>query len=144
MKVEVGGVFMALIDWKQKYSVKVKEMDTQHMKLIGMINNLYERMKKNPSIEIIAPLIQELLSYTKVHFATEEYYMKESDYPGYSEQREQHGEFLNKIMELQQKFEEGNIINSMEIIKFIKAWLVHHISNEDCKYSLFFNVNGID
>ncbi len=134
---------MTLINWKPKYSVNVKEMDTQHMKLIDMINNLYELIKNDHNKENISILIQDLINYTKVHFAKEEYYMKVHDYPGYSIQREEHMEFLGRITNLQQDFENEKILDSLENLKFLKTWIVHHIRSVDGKYSVFFNIKGI-
>ena len=36
---------MALIEWSDDLSVKVKELDVQHQKLIAMINDLNDAMK---------------------------------------------------------------------------------------------------
>jgi hypothetical protein len=36
---------MSLIQWEEKYSVKHATIDSQHKKLVELINNLHEAMK---------------------------------------------------------------------------------------------------
>jgi hemerythrin len=36
---------MALFDWKETYSVGVKEIDNQHKMLVGTLNELFEAMR---------------------------------------------------------------------------------------------------
>jgi len=138
-----GVCTMAVLTWDNKYSVKVKEMDEQHIKLIGMINNLHDMMKTGKSKEFVAPLLKDMLAYGKEHLSKEEAYMKKYNYPGYDKQREQHVEFVNKIVDLQDKYEKGNLLLSMEILKFLNTWFVNHICNMDAQYATFFNEKGL-
>ena len=36
---------MSFFEWKEDYSVEIKKIDTQHEKLVGYLNELYESMK---------------------------------------------------------------------------------------------------
>lgn len=38
---------MAYLEWQEKYSVNVREIDEQHKNLVAMINDLYEGMLAN-------------------------------------------------------------------------------------------------
>lgn len=134
---------MALVSWNDKYSVKVREMDTHHQKLLNMINALHDSMKTGKGRESIAPLLQELLLYSKEHFSKEEHYMKLYGYPDFAKQQEQHTLFINKVMDLQQKFNQGNTMISMDILRFLNAWFVDHVCGVDNRYSSFFNEKGL-
>ena len=63
---------MALIEWNDEYSVKVKEIDQQHMKLVNLINELHLAMKEARGREVVGKILTDLISYTKFHFSTEE------------------------------------------------------------------------
>ena len=71
---------MALIAWNDSYSVKVKQMDEQHKKLVEMINQLHDAMKVGQGKQVVGDVLNALVSYTKTHFASEEGCHRYSNY----------------------------------------------------------------
>ncbi len=71
------------IAWSEKYSVKVKELDNQHKKLIDIINKLDNNMRQGKGKEVLGNVLNEMLDYTRVHFTAEERILRESAYPDY-------------------------------------------------------------
>ncbi len=134
---------MVLIKWSEKYSVNIKKVDEQHKKLIEMINNLHGAMLHGKSHEILGNIIDGLIDYTKTHFKTEEELMKNYGYPGYLSHKLQHDKFVRKVSEFQRKFEEGELTLSMEIMNFLKDWLLNHILGTDKKFGPFLNEKGV-
>ena len=63
---------MPLFVWNDSYSVKVAELDNQHKKLIGLINQLYDAMKEGKGKDVLEVIFTELIEYTKNHFSAEE------------------------------------------------------------------------
>lgn len=84
---------MSLIDWSDKFSVNVREIDEQHRKLINLINTLHGAMKAGKSVGVIAEVLQELAEYTDYHFSTEGGYMTMHGYPAYHQHKAKHGKF---------------------------------------------------
>jgi hemerythrin len=72
---------MELIKWKDVFSVKVSEVDNQHKKLIGLINQLYDAMRVGKGREVLGSVLTELVNYTIYHFSTEERLFREYGYP---------------------------------------------------------------
>lgn len=134
---------MPLINWDDKLSVKVKEIDDQHKKLIGMVNDLHDAMIKGSSKDIIGKILSEMTAYTVTHFATEEKYMVKFGYTGYMEHKTEHKNFVVKATDLKAKFDSGKMMLSVEIMNFLKDWLSKHILGTDKKYSACFNENGL-
>ena len=124
---------MALIEWNNNYSVSVGEMDSQHKKLIALINNLHEAMKTGKAKDIMGGILNELVNYTKNHFADEEKYMQKINFAELDKQKEAHAAFIKKISEAQKGHAEGKTI-SLDIMNFLNKWLVEHIVNMDKKY----------
>lgn len=134
---------MALVEWKEDYSVSVENFDNQHKKLFDLINNLHDAMKKGASSAVIPGIIDELFDYTQKHFSNEEELFVRYNYPEFENQKNAHTTFLNKISEFKKDFESGKLGLSIEIISFLNDWLVSHIKGADKKYGKFFNDLGI-
>ena len=125
---------MALIEWTQKLSVGVPEMDEQHKKLVELINRLHEAMRKGEGPSVIKAVLNELVTYIKVHFAAEERMLASREYPGLAAQKRMHKVFTDKVAEMNQKVQSGAMLSSITVSSFLQDWLVNHIQNEDKKY----------
>jgi methyl-accepting chemotaxis protein/hemerythrin len=54
-----------------------------------------------------------------------------------------HKSFVNKVIEFEEKILSGKAAVTMEVMNFLKDWLVKHIKGVDRKYSGFFNDRGV-
>ncbi|MDT3700179.1 MAG: bacteriohemerythrin [Thermincola sp.] len=134
---------MAYITLDEKYSVGVKEIDLQHQKLVELINSLHDAMKEGKGKDVLARVIQELVKYAASHFATEEKYMTKFNYPGYSAHKAEHEKFVKQVVDFQKDFDSGKAVMTLEVMSFLKDWLVKHILGTDKKYTSFFNEHGL-
>lgn len=134
---------MSIIEWQTSYSVSVSRFDEQHKQIIKLINVLHSAMKKGDGQVILGEIFYSLADYTKNHFAEEERMMEANGYSDISRHKTAHDHLLNKVKELQEEFIQGNGTLSIEVLNFLKDWLVTHIQGEDRKYGSFFNIKGI-
>lgn len=134
---------MALIEWNNDMSVNVVEIDNQHKKLVSMINELNDAMAKGKGKEAIGKIINGLVSYATTHFATEEKYFDMFKYPGSLSHKKEHADFVKKVGEFQDGFNKGSLALTIEVMRFLKDWLTHHILGSDKKYGPFFNEKGL-
>ena len=132
-----------IVTWDDKYSVNVSEIDNQHKKLVDLINKLHDAMKQGKSKEVLSEIISELINYTDVHFKTEEKYFDKFNYPKSDAHKTLHKNFVDKVLDFKNKYESGNAALSIEIINFLKDWLINHINGSDKEYSSFFNEHGL-
>lgn len=131
-----------LIEWSRSYSVGVTQMDNEHKRLIDIINNLYSAMRGGRSTEAVGSVLDELIEYTKTHFAHEEGLMQQSNYQDYDIQKRSHVELVNQVLEIQKKFRDGTALGQ-EVMTFLKNWLINHIQGLDKKYGPVMNKKGI-
>ena len=131
-----------LINWSRSYSVGVTQMDNEHKRLIDIINNLYAAMIAGRSREAVGSILDELIDYTKTHFAHEEKLMQEAGYSGYDEQKRSHVALVSQVVEIQQKYRNGTALGQ-EVMNFLKDWLINHIQGLDKKYGPVMNRKGI-
>lgn len=134
---------MALINWSDSYSVKVKEIDNQHKKLVELINLLHDSMKEGKGKEALDKVLDELVKYTVYHFSYEERLFEKYGYPEAKIHTRQHNDLIEQVKKFVKDFESGKSILAMEVMNFLRDWLMKHISGDDKKYSSFFNAKGI-
>jgi hemerythrin len=125
---------MSLIKWKEEYSVKVAEIDEQHKKLIGLINQLADAMSVGKGRDVLNGVLAELVSYTEYHFETEEKLFREHGYPEHEQHSRAHNELATKARELSAAFDRGETKLSVDVMLFLSTWLNRHILDEDKQY----------
>lgn len=134
---------MALIEWSNDLSVNVAEIDKQHQKLVMMLNDLHDAMKQGKGHEIIGKIITELINYSVVHFATEEKYFVQFNYPDTDSHKKEHADFVQQVSIFNDGFKKGKLMLTIDVVKFLREWLRKHIMGTDKKYTQFFNDNGL-
>lgn len=134
---------MALIIWTEEYSVGIAEIDSQHMKLVGLINRLHTSILSKTGKEALSGILNDLVYYTVYHFETEEHYFDEYDYPGSEQHKSEHKQLIEQVAELQKRHDAGEKMLTMDVMNFLKDWLHEHILGSDKKYGPYLNEKGI-
>jgi len=135
---------MELISWKESLNVGIKDIDGQHRRLVALINKLFEAMSQGKSKEIMHSVFSELSNYVITHFATEEKLMKKYKYSDYDQHKQEHKFFIDKLNEFKIKFSNGNLSISLEVLNFLKDWLLKHIIGTDRKYIPLFKEHNLN
>jgi hemerythrin len=135
---------MALIEWKDSYSVKISEVDTQHKKLIGLINELHAAILSGNSKEVLAKILSEIVDYTLSHFATEEKFFDQYEYPESELHKNQHKDLVQQVAALQKKHNDGEKVLTMDVMNFLRDWLQDHIVGCDTKFGPYLNSKGVN
>jgi len=123
------------VEWEDRFSVGIKEINDQHKKLIALTNTLFEacRQGSESAGEAFAPALKEAVDYVKTHFAFEEGLMNRFAYPQISEHKKEHESFVMKIIEEAQAFKEGRRFVPNHFARFLRDWLLEHIAIQDQK-----------
>lgn len=77
------------------------------------------------------------------HFKTEEKYMQNFKFTGYQAHKKEHEGFVNKVDAFQNDFDEGKLGLSIEVMTFLRDWVLKHIKETDKKYIDIFKENGL-
>ena len=132
-----------LITWTDKYSVGYEEIDNQHKKLAGMINELYDSFTKGKADEVAETIVKKMIEYTDYHFKTEEKYFEKYNYSETELHIEQHQGFVKQVSNFYDELKNGSVTISYEIMNFLRDWLLNHIQGSDNKYSEEFQSKNI-
>ena len=134
------------VDWNEKYSVGINEIDKQHKKLLDFTNDLYNACGKgkDDANELFKVTIKKAVDYVHTHFAYEENLMKQYNYPDYIIHKKQHEEFIRKILEEVKKFQTGALFVPNSFVRFLRDWTLEHIAIVDKKYQKHLNNCGVN
>lgn len=130
---------MAMIVWGPNLMVGVQQIDNQHKKLVELVNKLNDAMVAGHGRDIIGPTLNELVKYTQLHFATEEGLMKLHGYEHTAEHKAEHNKLLHDVGEFKKRFDAGNSMLSVELLRFLRDWLSRHILGSDKKLAAVLN-----
>lgn len=135
-----------VIEWTSNLSVEEDMIDSQHNALLSQINKLYNEFMKGEEESAIQSSILFLDTYIRDHLAYEEKYMKEHAYPGLTEHKRIHVEFIRSYEKFKKELIESNFSSDLaiRIQKFLGGWWLDHIAVIDHKYAEYIKEhNGV-
>lgn len=132
---------MSLMTWTEDYRVNVGVIDEQHQKLFDLVNSLHDSLSGDRAS--IVKHLDETTQFVLDHFATEERFMEQNNYPDYAAHKEFHDKLVEQVAALQAKVQAGEAEVTEDVTAFVRDWLQHHIPVIDKQYGPFLNEKGI-
>ncbi|MHC1699534.1 MAG: bacteriohemerythrin [Humidesulfovibrio sp.] len=132
-----------LMQWSDDLSVGIRLIDEQHKVLLGLINELHAAMRSRKSDSVLVGVVRRLKEYTVKHFGQEEEYFERYGYPETAQHKEAHRRLVQQVLDFEAGLKSGKAKVTMEIMRFLKDWLINHIQGTDKKYTAFLNSKGI-
>jgi hemerythrin len=129
---------MSHVMWDDKYLIGIEQFDDHHKHLIKLLNDTYDLYLPSRQAEgKVSHMLQSLAQYAKYHFDMEENWMFDHGYPGMKEHVSEHQEFITKVAGFEKALEGGAANLPVDIISFLRVWLLAHISLTDSKCGAF-------
>ncbi len=124
---------MSLIEWKQEFSVGVPAVDYEHRELIGLINQVHERLNTQGSDMTIAEFLGEIYARIAAHFALEEKIMRERRYDQYDDHKADHERLLDEIRDIMDDHESRRRYDEHDFARRLGAWFTEHFRTRDAR-----------
>ena len=135
---------MEAVQWSEKFSVGVRELDEQHQHLIKLLNLLISTQgTANTRSETISDTLMAMTRYAQAHFQAEEKLMEDYGFPGLEEQKIQHRDFRKKTVAFSTATYYGIDQVPEALLEYLVEWWVHHILEDDMAYRSFFKDKGV-
>jgi hemerythrin len=134
---------MPLLLWREDYSVGIRIIDSQHKRLVELLNAIYDASRVGKGRDVLGKSLAELVSYTFIHFGTEEDFMMIHGYPDYGAHKAEHEALAQKVIDFQREFESGKAALTAEVMLFLRDWLNDHILQTDRKIGPFLTSRGV-
>ena len=125
---------MPLITWGPKLEVGIGIIDSQHKRLVDLINKLDEATKEGRAAEAVGETLKGLIDYTHTHFTTEQELLKEHNYEDYKLHCREHRIFTDQIEIYRDRLDAGSLKISNDVMGYMRGWLLTHIGSSDRAY----------
>ena len=132
----------ALMEWSDKFSVGIGQIDNEHKRLLVLLNELNNVVEGSAGLGVLGGVLDGLVDYTHYHFAHEEDLFQRSSYPAYEQHRQQHVDFVAKVTAVYGDFKSGSsAVQPAQVLEFLKSWLYHHILGSDRAFGAYLMAN---
>lgn len=129
--------------WITSFATGITLIDSQHKKLVDMLNDLFNSMSQAEDREAERKTLEKIFEYTTTHFAVEEKLLLKYDYPDYEAHKQEHGKLKAEVVRLQERQCVGKTRITVQTATFLKDWLKEHILETDMKYVPFLTSKGV-
>ena len=113
------------------------DVDREHLKMIEIADELHEGLRNGENEQVLARKYNNLVEYSRKHFAEEERIMLECSYPEYWQHKQEHECLMQRVMDIQDRIYKGNTEFSIELVYLLKHWFTHHVFGADRSYDHF-------
>ncbi len=124
---------MAMMEWNDSLKVGHGLIDRDHQRLVALINQLGEAMSAGQGKDACSAVLDELIDYTKTHFASEERLMAAHGYGDAAAHRAEHASLIEDVEDFRIKYHAGMATLSVFLLRFLMEWLTYHILQSDKK-----------
>lgn len=121
------------ISWKPELETGVLEIDDQHRSIFVKVNAMMEAVQARQGKEEVGKMLDFLGDYVVTHFAAEEKFMAERQYPNLAAHRAIHLLFMNDFQILKNQFERDGATAALvtSVQRQVVNWLFEHIRGTD-------------
>ena len=102
---------MTRLQWRDEFSIGIADVDYEHRELVGLINDLIERIGKG-SGDSVPEYLGEIYARIAAHFALEEKIMRECNYDQYADHKADHDRLLDVIREIMDDYDDGACLDN--------------------------------
>ena len=118
-------------------------MDAQHGILMDAMNELRHAVVRGADRARITSLLNEVIEFSRMHFASEEQLLQRFGFPGFEEHREEHSRLISHLLQSAGSFERGEPVAMRSLLKFLRNWFLDHLVEYDRRYGPWMNEHGV-
>jgi NNP family nitrate/nitrite transporter-like MFS transporter len=126
-----------LLIWNEELSVGIEAIDRQHRQLMRLVNEVDEVVQEHGTFEQMAPVLNELIDFTKTHFSNEEKLLEENHCPHIEKHKKAHSHLLEELLDWKKKAEQIKVEDLGEHMIFLRVWFPGHILGVDKRDSTY-------
>ncbi len=129
---------MSYVEWTDRLSIRVPEMDKQHQQLVAMLNEYHDSIQAGKGQETLGTIMNRLIDYTKTHLNSEERFLESIDYAFINSHKTEHRRLTEQVMQIKAQFDAGDLSAGPRLLTLLHEWLVNHIQRVDRMYGDYY------
>lgn len=129
---------MSELEWDDTLLVGVPKFDNHHRRMMELVNEYVKALKANKSNAALAPMVMSLYEYTKMHFNSEEDFLRQVGFPEIEPHIEEHDLLLKEVLDYHEKIKNNQDVDSLAVLSYLKRWLIKHINDTDKAYTTYY------
>jgi hemerythrin-like metal-binding protein len=135
---------MAYMKPDEIMAVGIPAIDTQHQKLISIVNDMYEEVALCHSLDeervLTGKFLEQMQEYARIHFTAEENILTKNNYPKLPQHQAEHKLFIDELQRIRSSHTKGELALSFDVFLFAREWIANHINVSDQEYTGFLRV----
>ena len=134
-----GATSLTLVSWSEKYAVGIEMIDSQHMELVRLTNELYQACTASDMAlgTVFKNTMSRMVEYVRLHFATEMALLERVKYPECKSHKEQHDLLTMNILNAAKDHKEGKKFVPNNFVRTLRDWIFGHIAIYDQAYAAY-------
>ena len=128
---------MAYFEWGNDLVIDQGPIDEDHKYLVALVNELHTATSQGQGREVVGEILQRLVSNTRDHIQREERIMEAVKLPQLGGHKLGHNDFMDNLIDLQQKFAQGSLTVASQLSTLLRDWLSIHIRRSDRELMVF-------
>lgn len=124
---------MALLRWKDQYSVGIEAVDHEHRELIDLINQLHDEVMRKSQKMTVDAFLGDVFKAISAHFALEERFMRERQYDQLRQHKADHEKLLDEIREIMDEFDSDLHLDESDLGTRLEVWFTRHFETHDAR-----------
>ena len=125
---------MSVLQWEDRFSIGIAEVDHEHRELIQLINDLHAAMGGDRSQERVEEFLGEILARISAHFALEEKSMETLRYPERAEHKRDHEHLLDEIRDIMDDVTDHGVLDEDRLSNRLRTWFGDHFASFDVRF----------
>ena len=117
--------------WKKEYELNNELFDEQTKKFLHIINLMKQLVAKGVDESGISEVFFQLTHYFERFMLREEIYLQELNYDRLERHRTAHKQFIDRIIEFREGFENGKKDFHLNMYDYLEKWFDDHMMVDD-------------
>ncbi|RKZ34009.1 MAG: hypothetical protein DRQ37_08185 [Gammaproteobacteria bacterium] len=108
-----------------------QSIDSEHRIQVGLLTALRQSINGGDPGEKVHEILDQLISYTELHFMSEQLLMRLYSYPEYDDHVRDHELMTEQVGQIKENYEAGEQSLSVDVVDTMTEFLLGHIKGRD-------------